>query len=764
MSREVREALERLKPALGPSASTLWAAYLASDAEARRELEAQLLTLDLARNKTGPGQGPPPLPPPEPGVLDGWLRLGEVVYPNSPPSPFGLDRGEMIQHVGIFGRSGAGKTNTVVCLLRELLAKDIPFLVFDWKRNYRDLLAAPWVPEGKVRAVTVGRDLAPLRLNPLRPPPGTDPRTWLKKLIEITAHAYFLGEGVMYLLQESIDACYARAGVYEGATTFPTFRDVHRELAARKTTGREANWMASALRTTASLTYGPMGDTICAPDAAGVGALLEGNVILELDALTDADKVFIVEAILLSVHHQRLAEGGRESLKHVLLVEEAHHVFLRAKQEATGGEPITDVILREIRELGEAVVLVDQHPSQMAVTALGNTYCTIAMNLKHRSDVRTIADACLLDPAQEAHMGRLPVGAAVVKLQDRWVSPFLVRFPKVDIRKGAVSDDILRLLTLAPQERRPDPPGLVPIEQIPLPIEALARVPAISASPRKPREVLGGPARLLLADVVSEPSSSVTQRYARLGLSRRAGTTLKEKLVSAGLVREVHVALPGGRITLLEPTLVGLEASGARPPPARAGGLLHRYWVSALADSLRRQGYEVSVEEELEGGRAIDLVARRTGEVVALELEVSGRRLEESIEKLKDFEATRRVLACADRAMLDRARNVVGYGGTSRSIEVCHVWSFTARKARASFAPTRKPGSRANTTSGCPGAGPESGVSVGACSSGILAPAEGRPEPGLLFADSPESDQVTNVVLEGHDGVDEEIDGRDGRQ
>ena len=68
------------------------------------------------------------------------------------------------------------------------------------------------------------------------------------------------------------------------------------------------------------------------------------------------------------------------------------------------------------------------------------------MNLKHRADVRTIADACLLDPTQEAHLGRLPVGAAVVKLQDRWVSPFHVRFPKVELKKGSISDDVLRLL------------------------------------------------------------------------------------------------------------------------------------------------------------------------------------------------------------------------------------------------------------------------------------------------------------------------------
>jgi len=200
VTREVLEALERLRPRFGRKTDALWALYLSGDRDARQELEQQIRLLDLKQHGNGPSSGPPPLPPPEPGVLDGWLRLGNVLYPGEKPSPFGLDRGEMIQHVGIFGRSGAGKTNTVLCLLKGLLDRKVPFLIFDWKRNYRDLLAAPWVPEGSVVALTPGRDLAPLKLNPLRPPPGTEPRTWLKKIIEILAHAYFLGEGVMYLL------------------------------------------------------------------------------------------------------------------------------------------------------------------------------------------------------------------------------------------------------------------------------------------------------------------------------------------------------------------------------------------------------------------------------------------------------------------------------------------------------------------------------------------------------------------------------------
>lgn len=665
----MKEALDRLRPALGRRADTLWALYLASDRQGREELEQHVRLLDLKRNGTGPGSGPAPLPPPEPGLLDGWLRLGDVTYPSRPSTPFGLERGELIQHTAIFGRSGAGKTNTVLCLLRGLLEKKVPFLIFDWKRNYRDLLAVPWVAEGEVAAVTAGRDLAPLRLNPLRPPPGTSPRTWLKKLIEIIAHAYFLGEGVMYLLQEALDSCYQRAGVFDGSERYPTFHDVLAHLKARKVNGREANWMASTLRALGSLTYGPMGETVCTSQSDDVSALLERNVVLELDALTDADKVFLVEALLLYIHHLRLAEGGREQLKHVILVEEAHHVFLRAKQETSGGEPITDVLLREIRELGEAVVLVDQHPSQIAITALGNTYCTIAMNLKHRADVNTVADACLLDLDQKEHLGRLPVGCGVVKLQDRWVSPFMVRFPLVPIEKGRVTDSCLRArgpgngVFRAGQSLRGDVPDVPP-------------APRVTAEPREHLD--GAELSRLLDDVVKHPAAGVTERYHRLGLSRRKGTLLKKALVSQGLASEIEVALPGGRVTLLEPTVGGWQRLSRGPPPPRMGGVVHRFWVDRVAAKLRGGGYSVEVEVSAGAGRTIDLVAAKEGNEVAIELEVSGRRLAESIEKLRASNASRKLLVGASSDVLGRAREILAGPRGASGIEVVHVWSLVA--------------------------------------------------------------------------------------
>ena len=251
-----------------------------------------------------------------------------------------------------------------------------------------------------------------------------------------------MGEGVAYLLQKAIDTVYTEFGVYDGKNkTYPNLNDVKEWLENYRVKGRESAWMDSALRAVGVLCFGEVGKVLNQRENFPIEELLEKNVILELDALTSSDKTFLIESLLLWIHHYRMAQGEREKFKHAILIEEAHHILLRKKQEVMGEETITDVILREIRELGEAIVLLDQHPSLISKPALGNTYTTIAMNLKHRSDIQMISDSLLLDMERTRYLGKLEIGTAMVKLQGRWFDPFLVRFPLVKMEKGIITDE-----------------------------------------------------------------------------------------------------------------------------------------------------------------------------------------------------------------------------------------------------------------------------------------------------------------------------------
>jgi hypothetical protein len=62
---------------------------------------------------------------------------------------------------------------------------------------------------------------------------------------------------------------------------------------------------------------------------------------------------------------------------------------------------------------GESIIFLDQHPSLISTPSLGNSYCTIAMNLKHGNDTSAIGRAMLLNEELRECLGRLPVGEAL---------------------------------------------------------------------------------------------------------------------------------------------------------------------------------------------------------------------------------------------------------------------------------------------------------------------------------------------------------------
>lgn len=635
---KIDEVFRKLGPVMGGQLDLLWQEYLVSDTSTRQTIERMLrVTLAQRLGETFESEQVLLKPPPQ-ELSHGEYPVGVIHYGKDRFHPFGLREYEFIQHIGIFGRSGSGKTNLAYLILQGLVKAGKPFLVFDWKRNYRDLLTRKEFSDMLV--FTVGRDVAPFRFNPLTPPPGTPATVWLKKLIEVMCHAYFLGEGVSILLLRAIDALYKDCGLYEDKPKgYPTIADVRKWLSDYKAKGREGGWMESAVRAVETLCFGEVGGVLNHGPFFDITRLLDKRVVLELDALTNSDKTFLIEALLLWIHHYRLAQGQREKFKHAIIIEEAHHILLRKKQEVTGEETVTDVLLREIRELGESIICLDQHPSLISKPALGNTYTTFAMNLKHRGDIAMIQDSLLLDSEQAGYLGRLEVGWSVVRLQGRWFWPFLVRLPLVRLEKGAINDARLKQITrqnqkefsslvsalerfsstISTQERISSPENSSKQGISPLPLSE-------KRNSKKGKDgcaiKLTTQERDFLKDVWQHTTSSVTQRYSRLSLSVRCGNNIQISLCSMGFIFSFNLCFGKGRMKGLVLTEKGKKALGINDGESnRHGGPEHRYWVRAVAGHLKAQGYEVTEEAPAGDGKTIDLLAIKKDKKIAFEIE-----------------------------------------------------------------------------------------------------------------------------------------------
>lgn len=563
----------------------------------------------------------------------GQFLLGVVCYGMTPYHPFALRQGELIQHTAIFGRSGAGKTNVAFLLLKELNKHKIPFMVFDWKKNYRDLLNVPGFQ--KLTVYTLGRDNAPFFYNPLIPPDGIQPKEWLKKLIEIMQHAYFLGEGVAYVLQGALDKLYNEFGVYNGSYNWPTFSDLLIRLRAKTVKGREASWMESVLRAVGVLCFGAMDHILNSGAHFPIETLLKQETILELDAITNSDKIFLIEALLLWIHHYRMQEPGREKLKHVIMIEEAHHILLRKKQELTGAEAITDIILREIREFGEAIILLDQLPSLISKPALENTYTTICMNLKEKGDVTAASKTMLLESDEAKHLGRLPVGWAISKLQARWPKPFLLKFPLFKIKKGVVTDKQVNQRYL--EQMNVETAAKIMNDST----KALVRQITgsgfkLNSIPEK-NDDLKSEQTDFLNDVVNHPISTVTERYKRLNLNAKVGTRIVNSLVGNGLLKSSNIPIYGSHIRMLELTTSGSEALGLTPINTdRFGGPEHRFWVETIFTNLTESGYQAEKEAPLGEGKSVDILVNVGEKRIGIEVETGKSDWKKNVRKCLD--------------------------------------------------------------------------------------------------------------------------------
>ena len=115
----------------------------------------------------------------------GEFQLGEVVYEKE-KWPAGLTRNELMRNVAIFGMSGAGKTNVVLHLVRQLVEKKVPFLFLDWKRNARQFLPGL---RSKVNVYTPGREVSEFTFNPLIAPPGLERNVYVNHFVDMLSSA-----------------------------------------------------------------------------------------------------------------------------------------------------------------------------------------------------------------------------------------------------------------------------------------------------------------------------------------------------------------------------------------------------------------------------------------------------------------------------------------------------------------------------------------------------------------------------------------------
>ena len=563
----------------------------------------------------------------------GEIHLGTIVYEEE-KYPFGISRGELLQHLGIFGRSGAGKSNVVFHILDQLTKKNIPWLFFDWKRTARH------VSIGTAKIYTPGRSLSPFLFNPFLPPPGLEKNTYVNHLIDIISDAYTLGDGARSMLRKAITSCY------EQDKDSPTLTEVLRELEKLSAKGRGAGWKMSATRALESIQFSEVTAETGVSQEEIVRTLVDQNTIIELNGLDQGSKKLLVPLLALWIFYLKLASRQREKLQLVLVLEEAHHLLYGQQRSK---ETVMEMVLRQCRELGLAVIVVDQHPSLISRAALGNLYTSICLNQKAPTDVSKAAALSSVNENEKKYFGMLAIGQGIVKLQGRWNKPFLVEFPLVKVKKGAVSDELLRSYLQGSRT-----------------LSGLRRAVAKEYGGERRFRILDTRLEdkefVFLEDVLEHRQDGVDKRYRRLGWSGDKGNKVKNKLLDDGILEAEEVKLGRTRKVLLRVTSTAKQELGVGPGNMGKESIAHEFWKRFYAAKFRELGYEVKLEAPRRGGR-VDVLARKGSESVAIEVETGKSDVVGNVKKCLLSGSYRVLVVATDETARNRVEKELGKAG-----------------------------------------------------------------------------------------------------
>lgn len=378
---------------------------------------------------------PPRVNPEQPKITIGFVR-----DENRPTGgKLEINVSSLTKHAFITGVTGSGKTNTSFELISQLWKQHrIPFLVLEPAKGEYGLLEAE-IPE--LQIYRLGDPTLNLSLNPFSFT-GVRLHTHLDLIKTLFSASFVLYPPMPYILEHSLHEVYtdrgwdlAGSGNWRTDSThlrsWPTLDDLYNKVAE---VTRQAGYdsriqmdvQAGLQVRLANLKLGAKGQLLNARRPTDLKQLLERPTIIDMSGIGDDEqRAFVLGLMILELYEHCAAIGwqaGQPTLRHVILIEEAHRLLRNVAREASAevanpqGRAIETFanLLAEIRAYGVGLVVVEQIPSKLSPEVLKNTGLKIAHRLVDYEERTLMGGALGLNEAQAGELARLQDGEAIV--------------------------------------------------------------------------------------------------------------------------------------------------------------------------------------------------------------------------------------------------------------------------------------------------------------------------------------------------------------
>lgn len=359
-----------------------------------------------------------------------------------------LDCESLTMHTLITGSTGSGKSNTVYEILNQLRTLyDIPFLVIEpAKGEYKNIFGN--LSNVKVYGTNPNKSEV-LKINPFKFPKDIHVLEHIDRLVEIFNVCWPMYAAMPSILKEAIERAYGSAG-WDTETSenvdhnrFPNFKDLLVEIEnvieeSSYSSESKGDYSGALITRIKSLTTG-LNKLIFTQDDIIDADLFDKQVIIDLSRVGSTEtKSLIMGLLVLKLSEYRMSTGDMNSpLKHITVLEEAHHLLKRTSQEQSSDNSnlvgksveLLSNSIAEMRTYGEGFIIADQSPGLLDMSVIRNTNTKIILRLPDISDRELVGYASSLNSEQVNEISKLRKGVAAI-YQNDWVEPTLVKISK----------------------------------------------------------------------------------------------------------------------------------------------------------------------------------------------------------------------------------------------------------------------------------------------------------------------------------------------
>lgn len=374
-----------------------------------------------------------------------------------------LDKNSLTSHAFITGSTGAGKSNAIYQLIRNIC-----FEVIDESERTHFMVIEP--AKGEYKDVFGGYDNVEvlgtnpyksklLRINPFSFPEDIHILEHIDRLIEIFNVCWPMYAAMPAVLKEAIERAYEISGwdlnksvcIYcnDAKRVFPNFLDVLNQVnnvikESEYSSDSKGDYVGALSMRISSLTNGINGQ-ILTNNEIEYEDLFDKNVIVDLSRVGSTEtKALLMGLLIIKLQEYRMscAKGSNKKLSHLTVLEEAHNLLKKtctehsAESSNLAGKSVEMLAnaIAEMRTYGEGFIIADQSPGLMDMSVIRNTNTKIILRLPDATDRDLVGKAANLNDQQIVELARLKTGVCAV-YQNNWIEPVLCHVEEWDDKK-----------------------------------------------------------------------------------------------------------------------------------------------------------------------------------------------------------------------------------------------------------------------------------------------------------------------------------------